>query len=239
MNNYKFSTQRPVINSTISESYQDFGMLLTDAKKHSRLKLIKKLSIISALIILSATLVFYSNEVMIADHPDVVIENGIPESQTFGNTPNDSAVQKDTILVSSKNKTKSQRVAQEGNITAAPSKQGMELPEKEEEKVMEDYFLQAEPANGYESLYEYFDQHFTPLISDQLDSSINKIVVSFSIATSGNVTNVLVEKSIHPTLDSMAIEVVKNMPKWNPGTLNGNPIQTNHKIPLHFQQSTK
>lgn len=59
--------------------------------------------------------------------------------------------------------------------------------------------------------------------------------VSFIIDVEGNVTEVKIEKPLHPTLDAAAIAAVNRMPKWTPGTKFGRPTPVKISIPVHFQ----
>ena len=59
--------------------------------------------------------------------------------------------------------------------------------------------------------------------------------VQFIIDKQGNVTNVKVIKSVHPLLDEEAVRVVKSMPKWKPGLLNGKPVDVEFTVPIIFK----
>ncbi len=240
MNKYKFSTNRQVLNTTISESYQDFGLLLDTAKKQTKLKLIKKWSVISTLIVLSVALVYYSSEMLnVTQSVPTIEEIDSPAPQKPETLPIETNTKNDTATIAFNRDPKPQKELPKADNFNESQNNALDIPLKEEEKIIEDVFIQAEPSDGYENLYKYFDQNFTPEINFQLDSSVNKIVVSFLITPSGETTNIKVDNLVHPVLDSIAIETVKKMPKWNPGSLNGHPIETSHKIPLYFERSKK
>ncbi len=60
------------------------------------------------------------------------------------------------------------------------------------------------------------------------------VFVSFLITKDGNIENVSVPTGSNPHLAVEAVKVVKSMPKWNPATLNGEPIDYYHTMPLKF-----
>jgi TonB family protein len=72
-----------------------------------------------------------------------------------------------------------------------------------------------------------------------------RVVVKFRIDKKGNVDSVFVAESVHPSLDSEAIRVVKAMPKWKParrvandGTL-GDRVTTYFTLPIGFKLSSE
>lgn len=68
------------------------------------------------------------------------------------------------------------------------------------------------------------------------DSSISgKPFVQFVINEKGKIENVSVIRSVHPVLDAEAIRVVKNMPEFEPGKIQGRPVKVLFTIPINFQ----
>ncbi len=62
-----------------------------------------------------------------------------------------------------------------------------------------------------------------------------RVVVSMTIEKDGTVTNPVVSKSVNPLLDNEALRVVRAMPKWNPGRLEGRPVSVRYTIPITFK----
>lgn len=62
-----------------------------------------------------------------------------------------------------------------------------------------------------------------------------RVVVSFVIEKDGSVSNVRVERSAHPILDKEAIHVVSLMPKWKPGSVDGEPVRVTYYLPITFK----
>ena len=62
-----------------------------------------------------------------------------------------------------------------------------------------------------------------------------RVVVNFVVGIDGSITNVNVAKSVHYMLAEEAIRVVKKMPKWNPGIMNGKPVRVKFSLPITFR----
>ncbi len=61
-----------------------------------------------------------------------------------------------------------------------------------------------------------------------------KVTINFLVSKTGEITTVKVKKSVHHLLDKEAIRVIKSMPKWNPGMLDGEAVDSYFTIPLNF-----
>ena len=62
-----------------------------------------------------------------------------------------------------------------------------------------------------------------------------RVVCSFVVDEDGNVVEVKVVRSAHPSLDAEAIRVIENMPKWKPGIKDGKPVSVRFKLPISFK----
>jgi TonB family protein len=63
------------------------------------------------------------------------------------------------------------------------------------------------------------------------------VYVNFLVQDDGNVTEVNVIKGIHKDYDAEALRVVKMMPRWKPGELNGRKVATRYTIPIRFAEN--
>jgi periplasmic protein TonB len=61
------------------------------------------------------------------------------------------------------------------------------------------------------------------------------VYIGFVIETDGSVSNVVVKKSVHPSVDAEAKRVVMQMPKWSPGKQNGKPVRVRMVTPVKFR----
>jgi TonB family protein len=64
-----------------------------------------------------------------------------------------------------------------------------------------------------------------------------KVVVSFIVAADGYLDSIYVLKGIDPSLDSAAINLIRLMPRWTPGSQNGKLVRVKYNLPLTFRLS--
>lgn len=62
-----------------------------------------------------------------------------------------------------------------------------------------------------------------------------KVVLQFVINCDGSITNIEIVKGVCHPLDKEAIRIIKKMPKWKPGTVNGKPVRVRYTIPIMFR----
>ena len=64
-----------------------------------------------------------------------------------------------------------------------------------------------------------------------------RVLVQFVVAEDGSITNVEVAKPepAKKDLNDEAVRVVKGMPKWKPGTVNGKPVKVRYMLPILFK----
>lgn len=62
-----------------------------------------------------------------------------------------------------------------------------------------------------------------------------RVVVKFIVEKDGSISNVEVDRSVNPVLDNEAMRVVKAMPKWIPGQINGKAVKVECSHPFVFQ----
>ena len=63
------------------------------------------------------------------------------------------------------------------------------------------------------------------------------VYISFVVEMDGRITNVKVLRGVSggPGCDKEALRVVKMMPDWSPGKLNGQPVRTQINLPVIFK----
>lgn len=105
-----------------------------------------------------------------------------------------------------------------------------------------DSILQTPPQfpGGKQALKTYLKTHLQhPLSkSEQVKNKRSTTVyISFIIDKSGELKNIQVLKSMKDTqyyYDKEALRVVREMPKWEPGSYKGNPVQAYYLLPIEF-----
>lgn len=73
-----------------------------------------------------------------------------------------------------------------------------------------------------------------PLIAQEKGKQ-GKVTVSFIIERDGKLGDVKVTKGVDPNLDKEAIRVIKTLPNFTPGKMNGKPVRTSMSLPVTFK----
>jgi len=93
-----------------------------------------------------------------------------------------------------------------------------------------------EPAvfpGGMDALREY--------IADNIDINVidgtSKVYLKFVVDTDGSISSVIVTKSSEDckSCEKAAIKVVKGMPKWTPGKVNGEAVKSYYRLPINIK----
>lgn len=62
-----------------------------------------------------------------------------------------------------------------------------------------------------------------------------KVLVKFTVFKDGKIGNIEVVRPVHPLLDAEAVRVVRLLPNWTPGELNGQPVNVWYNLPINFK----
>lgn len=94
---------------------------------------------------------------------------------------------------------------------------------------------------GENAFYSYLDENVKIPTGFDKQAYLKKngnqyvpISVYFTVDVDGSIINVKVVDSVDELLDQKAIEIVENMPKWEPGTQDGKAIKVQYAIPVRF-----
>ena len=67
-----------------------------------------------------------------------------------------------------------------------------------------------------------------------IEFGFHENLIGFAVSKTGDVVNVTIARSVHPTLDKESVRVVKTLPKWKPGTINGKEAKVWYTVPITF-----
>ena len=94
---------------------------------------------------------------------------------------------------------------------------------------------------GNSSFYNYLDKNV--VLPEGFDKKKYKkehhnqfvpISIGFTVDVDGSIINVKLVDGENEQLDKKAMEIVKNMPKWEPGSIDGAPVKVEYVIPVRF-----
>ena len=64
-----------------------------------------------------------------------------------------------------------------------------------------------------------------------------KVIVRFVVSAKGDIRDVRVLRSLHPDCDSIAVRIVRSMPRWTPGQQRGKDAAIGYILPIAFRLS--
>ena len=94
---------------------------------------------------------------------------------------------------------------------------------------------QASFPGGLAACADFLSKNLNYPKSAAKDGIQGRVYVEFVVDIDGSVVDVKILRSVNPDLDKEAIRIVKSMPKWNPGKINGQPVRTRGTIPINFK----
>ena len=111
------------------------------------------------------------------------------------------------------------------------------LIEQQEEEVKTIRELDDLPVfpGGMSQLVRWLTQNLKYPETAKNEKVSGKVLVSFVINADGVVTDIKLVKPVDQRLDREALRVVRMMPKWQPGLINGKPCKTLVNLPIVFK----
>lgn len=115
------------------------------------------------------------------------------------------------------------------------------IVEKKEEKPVDDHkvfdVVEQMPQfpGGQAALLSYISSHIRYPAICQENNVQGRVVVQFVVTKNGSVGEVKVVRGKDPDLDKEAIRVVKTLPKFVPGKMNGHNVNVWYTLPIQFK----
>lgn len=102
-------------------------------------------------------------------------------------------------------------------------------------KIYDKVEVMPEYPGGAAAFMRYLAQNVKYPTVAQENGTQGIVVVQFVVDADGSVTNAHVITSVDPYLDEEALRVIKSMPRWTPGKLNGKPVRVKYTTPIKFR----
>jgi TonB family protein len=96
------------------------------------------------------------------------------------------------------------------------------------------YSVEATFPGGHIALSKYISQNIEYPQNAIVMNNQGKVYVVFVVERDGSITNVFVEKGVSLELDQEAIRLIKSMPNWVPGEMDGYKTRVRCRIPINF-----
>lgn len=90
---------------------------------------------------------------------------------------------------------------------------------------------------GQSAMMSYLSKSIKyPLVAEE-NGIQGRVIVSFVVEKDGSISSVKVTHGVDPSLDKEAVRVVKSMPRWTPGRIDGKPVRVKYTVPVAFRLS--
>ncbi len=93
---------------------------------------------------------------------------------------------------------------------------------------------QPEFPGGMSKLYSYLGESIKYPEQAKSDSIAGKVYVTFVVEKDGSISNVKILRGIGGGCDKEAMRVISEMPKWNPGLMDEQPVRVQFNLPIKF-----
>lgn len=226
----KIMKQKPELSDEEIRSYMDFDGLVANKKlltgEATKLYWMKRIMPIVAISVIGVWFIFYKPDTKTQPHAESVAQNSEVSTD-----------EKPSGLV--KEEVKEEAVTQEPSQSPQQSNDG-EHKLKEPSAVipknapLTDTYIQAEPLEGYDALYEYFNEQLVYPAESVKDSIQGVQTITFVINSDGKPVNVQIRQSLGELFEKEARRLIENMPAWKPATLNGKAVASQISLPLTF-----
>lgn len=88
---------------------------------------------------------------------------------------------------------------------------------------------------GISAMQNWMRENLTYPAVAQENNIQGRVIISIVVEKDGSLGDVKVARSVDPSLDQAAVQLVKKMPKWNPGKQNGMPVRVKYSIPVSYK----
>lgn len=68
-----------------------------------------------------------------------------------------------------------------------------------------------------------------------MNNTQGRVLVQFTVMADGSIRDAKVTKPVDEELDKEALRLIKAMPKWKPGMMNGKPVNVRYTLPITFR----
>lgn len=88
---------------------------------------------------------------------------------------------------------------------------------------------------GEKALLDYVKKHIRYPKTAEADNVQGRVIVQFVVTKTGEIGEVKVVRGKHPDLDKEAVRIVKTLPKFIPGKMNGKEVNVWYTLPIQFR----
>lgn len=225
----KIMRQKPELSDEEIRSYMNFDGLMARRKlvanDQVKVNWFRRVVPIATISAIAVWFVFYNNtKTAIQPVPESVEQNLTPN--VTSTTPIKEEINEGKVI---------QRPSELAKPLSDVKPELKEATKHQENKPLENIYVQAEPLQGYDALYEYFNSQLVYPAEAIQDSIQGVQTISFVINSDGKPENILITQSLGEPFEKEARRLIEQMPSWKPASLNGKPVSSRVSLPLTFQ----
>ena len=123
-------------------------------------------------------------------------------------------------------------VREEKPVTAAKESTPSNGGKKDDNKIYE--VAEEQPAfpSGISGLSKFLNENVSPSV---LEKGLHgRVFASFVVEKDGSLSDFKIVKPVDPDLDKETLRLLKSMPRWSPGTINGEPVRVRYTVPVTY-----
>ncbi len=179
------------------------------------------------------SLFFKSDWISLPDNPEweetSPASSKSPKSdKDYGNTGNLANIAPPDLIVDKSNEL--------DKSTASPDYK----PRQKEDEIFTQPEVMPEFPGGSAEMYKWVSAHLRYPEAAVQNNIQGRVIVKFVVTKTGEIDNVQIVRGVDKDLDREAIRLVKSMPAFKPGMINGEPVNTYFNFPFTFKlQSSK
>lgn len=123
-------------------------------------------------------------------------------------------------------------VREEKPVTAAKESTPSNGGKKDDDKIYEVAEKQPAFPSGISGLSKFLNENVSPSV---LEKGLHgRVIASFVVEKDGSLSDFKVIKPVDPDLDKETLRLLKSMPRWSPGTINGEPVRVRYTVPVTY-----
>ena len=73
-----------------------------------------------------------------------------------------------------------------------------------------------------------------PETSAEMNSQ-GRVYLQFVVEIDGSITNIKLDRGVDKDIDQEAVRVIRRMPRWIPGQVNGRNVRSRCRLPINFR----
>ena len=123
-------------------------------------------------------------------------------------------------------------VREEKPVTAAKESTPSNSGKKDNSKIYEVAEQQPSFPGGIAIFSQFLRENVSPSV---LEKGLHgRVLASFVVEKDGSLSDFKIVKSLDPDLDKETLRLLKSMPYWSPGTINGEPVRVKYTVPVTY-----